>query len=218
MAGQVSSHGGGRRWTPSLGSGFSREIEAHCWRLSHGVSQGEQRPLGAQAPRFIWGSPRGFRKMSLVGQIRFDSGLGTCVSDPRWPLEQSQEGGLSPAALDRGPESPQRPPRDIGRQPAPHLRTWARARVSGLSAPTRRAEQRMFTNTIEATSVQAGGMKHLHPVVPPSPLSTPQTLPPSPTDTGCPWISSSPPPTPGTNLPPSLGVWPLWGPHLSGIT
>lgn len=46
-----------------------------------------------------------------------------------------------------------------------------------LSAPTERAEQIMYTNTIEVISVQAGGMKHLHPVVPPSLLSTPQAIP-----------------------------------------
>lgn len=167
-AGQVSSHGeraglpgrregGGRRRTPSLGSGFSREIEAHCWRLSHGVSQGEQRPLGAQAPRFIWGSPGGFRKMSPVGQIRFDSGLGTWVSDPRWPLEQSQEGGLSPAALDGGPERPQRPPRDIGRRPAPHLRTWARAWASGLCRRRPREQSRRCIRTLSRSSAPGPG-------------------------------------------------------------
>ena len=41
-----------------------------------------------------------------------------------------------------------------------------------LSAPTKRAEQTMYTNAIEVLGARAGGMKHLHPVVPPSPLYT----------------------------------------------
>lgn len=48
----------------------SPEIEAHCYQLSRGVSHAEQRPPGWLLLRLVW--PRGFRKMSQVGQVRFD--------------------------------------------------------------------------------------------------------------------------------------------------
>lgn len=66
------------RFHPCLGSPAMRTlaqvspmIEAHCCQLSHGVSHAEQRGLQAGSSGRLLG-PRGFRKMSQVGQVRLD--------------------------------------------------------------------------------------------------------------------------------------------------
>lgn len=60
------------------GSGFSQEIEAHCWRV---VPRDGRGLWGWGRPQPGWESCGGSRKMSQVGQTWFDAVLGMWEGD-----------------------------------------------------------------------------------------------------------------------------------------
>lgn len=202
----------------SLRSGFSPEIEAHCWRLSHGVSQGEQRPPGAPVPPSRSGGPAGASerraRWGRSGLIRAwecgEVSLGGFWKEHReeGPRPRAPSAAAAPAA----PAEPRCPGRRPGRAQKPSPRDPARSppltrpdgHRPGRGHQQVLAERRTLLKTITAfVRVQPRGVKPLRGAAPASPPSTPRAFPCSPAEPVPVQLQLPPPPrSPGTsNLP-----------------
>lgn len=181
----------------SLRSGFSPEIEAHCWRLSHGVSQGEQRPLGAPIAPSRSGGPAGASerraRWGRSGLIRAwecgEVSLGGFWKQLReeGPRPRAPSAAAAPAAPAeprcpgrRPREGPEAVPERSGEKSASHP---PRGHRPGRGHQQVLAERRTLLKTITAfVRVQPGGVKPLRGAAPASPPSTPRAFPCSPAE------------------------------------
>lgn len=130
----------------------------------------ESEASGARAPPAHLGEPRGLQKDEPCGADQVGSGLRMRLSDPWWLLE-AEPGGR--AETEGAPAPCRHGEIRRGVHPSP---AWMGTGLDTRSLPVLTKRQIFLKTMIVVISVQAGGMKYLRHVMPPSPLSTPQTF------------------------------------------